>query len=132
MIIRDARLEDNTSIAAIHLSSRMNYKFPDLTHPLFVVRKVAEKDGEVQAACFLRISAETYLFLKPELNPRVKLSTMLALQPEVLSAAWSLGIDDVEARIPEDVEIRFSKRLHQLGWSRNRGWSAWSHETSIM
>lgn len=130
MIVRDARPEDNAAIGAIHLSSGIDYRIPDLNSPLFFVRKVAESENVLLGACFLRIAAETYLWLEPGQSPRSKLKTMQALQPAVLANAWRLGIDDVEARIPETIETRFRKRLTQLGWTPNRnGWRPWSRET---
>ena len=132
MIIRDAKPEDSAAIERFHVSSGLDYKFPDLAHPLFFVRKVAERDGAVIGACFLRIAAETYLWLRPSLAPREKQDAMLAMQPEVMAAAWRLGVDEVEARIPPEIEKKFHKRLTQLGWSKNRGWSAWSRQTAII
>lgn len=131
MIVRDALPSDTQAISDFHKSSGIDYRFPDLEHPLFFVRKVAERDGAVVGACFLRITAETYLWLDPSLRPNVKLELMQVLQPEVLAAAWRAGIDDIEARIPETVQRRFSKRLKQLGWTPNRsGWHPWTRETS--
>lgn len=129
-MVRDAVPEDREAIAKIHAQMGLDYRLPDLEHPLFFVRKVITNDaGEVVGACFLRIQAETYLWLG-DLSPRGKLDAMLELQPAVLSEAYAKGIDDIEARLPETVERRFYKRLKQLGWVRNRpGWFPWSRTT---
>jgi hypothetical protein len=131
MNVRDADPEDNAAIIAIHEGMGMNYLCPDLNNPLFFVKKVAEdENGEVIGACMLRLTAETYLLLSPNLDARSKMMVMNALQPAVLNAAWEQGLDDIEARIPEETEKKFHKRLCRLGWSRNRdAWHAWTRQT---
>jgi hypothetical protein len=130
MTVRDATQRDFASIDRIHRAMGNDYRMPDLAHPLFLVGKVAETEHGVLAACFLRLTAETYLWLDPSLTPRDKMRCMLELQPQVLSEAWQKGLDDVEARIPETTERRFQKRLTQLGWTKNRpGWAPWSVAT---
>lgn len=131
MRTRDAETADRETIRQIHAQNGIDYSLPDLDSPLFCVRKVVEDDnGRVVGACFLRLTAETYLMLSPELTPRDKVTAMQAMQPEVLRSAWELGLDEVEARIPAEIEARFHKRLRCLGWSRNReGWHPWTIAT---
>jgi hypothetical protein len=131
VIVRDANPDDFSRIAEIHAAMGTDYHMPDLAHPLFLVRKVAETETGVSAACFLRLTAECYLWLDPNLTPRCKMDAMNQMQPEVLCAAWEKGLDDIEARIPETIERRFQRRLKQLGWEKARpGWFAWSRATS--
>ena len=131
VLVRDSILSDAEFIKEAHTASGMDYRLPDLESPLFFVRKTVEDtEGNVIGACYLRLTAETYLWLDPNLSPKGKIEAMSAMQPQVLASAWSLGLDDVEARIPEDIEKKFKKRLHQLGWSKDRsGWSPWSRST---
>jgi hypothetical protein len=129
VIVRDAQETDYSRIAEIHRQSGMDYKLPDLANPLFFVRKVIQ-DGDNFAACFLRLTSETFLWVPPTMQPRKKLELMENLQPEVLKAAWERGIDETEAHIPEWMERRFQKRLKQLGWSKDReDWHSWSIAT---
>lgn len=128
-MVRDYRAEDFEQVKALHEASGIDYTMPDLGAPLFVVKKVVERDGKVIAACALRIEVETYLWCGGE--PDDKMTAMLAMQPDILQEAWLLGIDNLVCWIPEDVEARFSKRLKQLGWARDRdGWHSWSRATS--
>jgi hypothetical protein len=131
MNVRDAQPEDFIAIEQIHAKMGMDYQLPDLGQPLFFVRKVTEDEsGQVIGACFLKIAAECYLWLDPDLAPKAKMETMQQMQPEVFRAAWMNGIDDIEARIPETIEQRFHKRLRQLGWTPNReGWHPWTAGT---
>lgn len=128
MIVRNAKPEDAQEIERIHGQMGMDYKLPDLENPLFLVRKVAEdENGHVTAVCYLRLEAETYLWLDPLLDPRKKMETMLTLQPEVLRAGWEQGLNNIVAWIPEAMERKFQRRLHELGWHKDRvGWHSWS------
>lgn len=130
MTVKDAAPDDFPEIARIHDAMGLDYRLPDLSNPLFFVRKVAENGGGgIMGACFLQLAAECYLWLPPNLEPRDKVTVMKALQPEVLKAAWANGLDRVEARIPAEVERRFEKRLRLLGWTPDRaGWRPWSIE----
>lgn len=120
------------AIKAIHAAQKIDYKLPQLESPLFVVKKaVTNEKGEVIGACLLRLTAETMLILSPELSPREKMDAMEAMQPEVLHAAWQLGLDEIEARIETGTEEIFEKRLNQLGWVKDRaGWNPWSKKTN--
>ena len=69
--VRDAMPEDFGAIEQIHAKMGMDYALPALGQPLVFVRKVTTDDsGKVIAACFLRLCAECYLVLEPDLAPR--------------------------------------------------------------
>jgi hypothetical protein len=126
-MVRDAKHEDTPAIAEIHRAMGSDYKFPDISGPLWVVKKVFDADGKVISACALKLTAETYLWLDPSLSPPEKMETMSDLQQSIIEAAWGIGLDDIIARIPEETEAIFKKRLHQLGWGKDRlGWNGWS------
>lgn len=129
---RDPLPEDFPAIEAIHKAMGMDYRIPELDHPLFFVRKVSvDESGKVTGACFLRLTAETYLWLAQDLNPQQKMSTMVNLQQVVVSEAYSKGIDDIDARIPTTIETIFKKGLKRLGWTRCRdGWHPWARQTN--
>jgi len=129
MLVRDANQGDFSDIERIHAEMGLDYKFPDLNSPLWFVKKVVEDKNGILGACFLRLTSETYLWLPKSLDPCAKMEAMMAMQPEVLQAAWAQGIDETEARIPEWMEQKFRKRLTQLGWSQDRpDWHPWSRQ----
>lgn len=132
-MIRDYS-DDAEALRKIHAQMGLDYSLPDLSSPLFAVKKVAiGKDGEVVGAGLLRITAEAFLLLSPSLSNSRKLLTMKSLQPEVLSEAWKLGIDEVECRIPETVlDANFEASLRYFGWSKDRpDWWPWSRSTKL-
>jgi hypothetical protein len=126
-MIRDYKPEDKAAIEAIHGQVGLDYKFPDLDHPLFFVRKVLEVNGNIRAALVLKICAETMLLIDPQQEPQEKLTEMIDLQSSVLSEAYRKGLDDIYAAVPP---IGFDKRLLQLGWIPDRpDWRLWSRST---
>jgi hypothetical protein len=131
MLVRDARPQDIEQIAAIHAAMGMDYQMPNLESPLFLIQKVAEADGKIIAASALKLEAETYLWIAPELSAREKVDAMYGMQPQLIAEAWAKGLDNVVAWIPEDVEKKFRRRLETLGWQRDReGWHSWSRPTT--
>jgi len=128
MSVVDVAPEHHEEIRAIHAAGGLDYRLPDLESPLLIVKKaVVNERGEVIGACLLRLTAETILLLPPESGPKEKMDVMESLQPEVLRAAWEQGLDEISARIPEETEKIFEKRLRQLGWIKARPWAEWGH-----
>lgn len=126
-MVRDANSSDLPVIEAIHQASGADYRLPDLNSPLIVAKKVSVGANGVVGTCFLRLTAETYLILDPNLDPKEKFASIEELQSEILLEAYRLGLDDLNARIPPEITKRFTKRLIQLGWQIGRpDWSAWS------
>lgn len=126
MGVRNYRPEDRGELEQIHRQLGIDYQFPNLENPLFFVRKVLETNGRVHAALVLKVCAETYLLLG-EGKPQDRFLAMKLLQDSVLAEAYSKGLDEIHAAIPE---IGFDKRLAQLGWEKDRpGWNLWTRST---
>jgi hypothetical protein len=124
--VRDYKPEDKAELERIHAKAGIDYKFPDLDHPLFFVRKVLEVNDKVRGALVLKVCAETALLLG-EGKPQDRFLAMKLLQDSVLADAYSKGLDEIHASIPE---IGFDKRLAQLGWEKDRpGWNLWTRST---
>jgi len=131
-VIRDYKIKDFRDVKRIHAQGGLDYQFPDINSPLFIVRKVMTVNDKVVCAVLWRMEVETYLLLDQEstLGPEEKMMALRALQVEGLHELWTKGIDNCVAWIPESVEKHFSKRLTQLGWEPDRdGWRSWSRKT---
>lgn len=115
----------------LHRQTGMDYQLPDLESPLLLVKKaVADGEGRLLGFCVLKLTAECMVTLDPDLRPEEKMEVMTTLSPVVIGEAWRLGLDEVMATIHQDVEKRFTKRLGELGWSKDRdGWALWSRPT---
>ena len=129
MLLRDFTLSDLNRVKEIHEAQGVDYKFPDLTSPLFVVTKVIEHEGVVQACGGMYLQAEAYLWISPEgwTTPQAKLDAIKALDAANLGECWLKGIDVACLYLPPGME-RFGDRLvEDLGWSKDRdGWVTYS------
>lgn len=126
-VIRDFEDADLPALSRIHQEMNLGVKFPDLSSPLFLVKKVSEVDGQVTGALFLRISCETILLCSG--TPQDKMAAIEGLQPPALADAYAKGIDDVHAVVFPDIAKQFRKRLKQMGWTQDREHELWSRRT---
>jgi len=94
------------------------------------VRKVREVEGRVVAACFLRITAETFLLVQG--SPVEKGRAIEELQPEVLREAWQKGLDEIVCVIPPEISDSFAPALEKLGWERTRDWPMYQRSTDAI
>ncbi len=87
MRLRDYRASDFEAVRAIHDKTQIDYTFPDLNSPLFLVTKVIEDDAGVVRACGgAYLQAEVYLWMDPSdwLASAIKLTAINALDGAVL------------------------------------------------
>ncbi len=127
-MVRDALATDFPVIAAMHRAMGSDYRLPDLSSPLIIANKVAVEPQGIVGCSFIRLTAETFLLLDPALNAKRKFQAIQSMHDAIISKAWCLGLDDLNARIPPETSNRFAKRLKQLGWEQSRGWIGWSRE----
>lgn len=123
MSVRDYKPEDEDAIKSIYKEQGFDYDFPELSHPLFLVKKVREIDGRVVAAMCLRITAETFLLVQG--SPESKGRAILELQPEVLREAYEKGLSDIICVIPPQISESFAPVLERMGWEQTRNWPKW-------
>lgn len=131
-IVRDYQPSDLARVKEIHEATGIDYQFPDLSSPLFIVTKVLECDGVVRACVSGYIEIECYLWLDPSdwADPQAKLDAVKELDVEGMAAAWLKGVDTAVLRLPPGME-RFGERLTEdLGFTKDRdGWIIYSKET---
>lgn len=102
---------------------RMNpnpaYEFPDLMHPLMLVRKcVIDEEGKPRLAAFGRLHINALLFVDHAWKtPADRLAALMELQTAMMDDARAKGLDIATTQ----VEGRFAERLAQLGWIRGFG-----------
>lgn len=123
-MIRDYEPKDLEQLISIHKSQGFNYTFPEISSPLFLIKKVREENGRITGALMLRLTAETYLLC--EGSPVAKGRAIEELQPEVLRQAWKMGLNDIFCVIPPEISSEFAPVLQRMGWSRDRDWPMWS------
>ena len=132
MEIRDYRAADLPAIKAIHEATNIDYKFPDINKPIWMVKRVVEHQGKVVAACGLYMQVECYLWLDPSAwaDPETKLAVIEVMDHQAMHEAWTKGIDEAVLYLPPGME-RFGERLTEsLGFSKLRdNWVAYSKTT---
>ena len=128
MKIRPATSDDHAVIQALHDQMGTDYRFPDLSDPLFLLKFVATDDsGHIVGACAIRIEAETYLWLDQSRSTMVKSMAVREMNLVLRIEAWRKGLANLVARIPSAIETKFAPVLTRLGWTRQRdGWIDWN------
>ena len=130
-IVRDYQAADFARVKEIHEATAIDYSFPDLSSPLFLVTKVLEVDGIVRQCGGLYLQCETYLWSDPSEwgTPEEKLEGIRELGESGFHEAWLKGISCAVLWLPPNME-RFGERLvEDLGWTRDRAnWVSYSRE----
>ena len=128
--IRDLTPHDIPEIRRIHEDSQLDYQFPDLLNPLFLVKKVLDVDSRARVCVAGKIQLEAYLFLDHQDNwadPEQKLVAIKEVERAAVDEARAKGVDEVVLWLPPEME-RFGRRLvEDLGFSADRnGWKSFS------
>jgi len=128
--IRDLEPSDVVEVRQIHENSGLDYSFPDLHSPLFLVKKVLILDGQVRAAVGGKIQLEAYLWLDRRddwADPEQKLVAIKEVERVAIEEARSKGVDEVVLYLPPEME-RFGRRLvEDLGFTADRkNWTSYS------
>ena len=127
MIVRQMRAEDVETVKAIHAQMGIDYKFPENLD----FAQVVEQDGKVIGASGNRLVAETYLWIRPDLDPRDKWTAIRLGQQGMLQWARENGVRELIAAICSNVASKFTRRLQMLKWESHRdGWALWSRRVS--
>lgn len=126
MIVRDIEEKDYWAIEKIYGKQNFDYKFPNLSSPLFISRKVCEDEtGKVLGCVVVKLQGECYLFLPPDGKPAEKLEAINKLNESVATDCYSKGLDQITGWIPIEIEEKFSKRLTKLGFIKSK-WNSWT------
>lgn len=129
--MRPYRPEDLDAIKRIHADSKLNYRFPDLSSPLFIVKTVVERAGKPTTLLAGKIDVETYLMTSGTAAER--LEDIEAAQESFLADLWAQGIDTAYCGVPPAVNRHFAKHMERLGWERGRqGWVNFFRDTRPM
>lgn len=126
MLIRTATDKDVSEIERMYHEQGFEYELPDLESPLFVLKTVAENGtGRPEMAAALRLTAETYFFMNRTNPPPHAARMFLALHEETRKLAASLGLDDVHAWPPPELDKKFGHQLMRIGWKKQL-WPSYS------
>jgi hypothetical protein len=125
--IRDIEATDNETIVGLYARTGLPENCrPDITDPLFIIKKMVAKDGETFEAGFLKITGELYLLIDHQLStPEDRWEALQRLCAEGLAQAARMGLAQVSCWIPPQIEQSFAKRLESLGFEKSK-WTCYT------
>lgn len=129
-LVREYTNADLMHFERIHEASELDYKFPDLSSPLFICKTVIERAGKPTTLIAGRLEVETYLMSSG--GPADKWEDIRLAQPAYMQTLWEKGIDSSYCVVPPEVDKHFAKRMRSLGWQPARNWFPWTRETDTI
>jgi hypothetical protein len=124
-MIRPLAIEEHDAVRQIHERDGFDYPAPDLSDPLFVRKLAAETEKGIAGVLAARLTMEMYLFLGDG-EPEERWTTFLELHDAMAEEMKKLGIAEVHAMLPPEIERRFGKRLESIGWVKE--WQSYRFE----
>lgn len=124
-MIRDFRSADLSALQAMYQAQGIDYRFPDLTDPIFATKLVLEDGGTVRMALAARVTTEMFYLRDPKAaDAKTQWEWFQELHRAMEIALWRRGADDAHCWIPPQLKT-FGKRLEQLGWVKET-WPGYS------
>lgn len=128
LLVRPYRPEDLDAIRQLHADSKLDYRFPLIDSPLFLVKTVIERRGRPTTMLAGKIDVEAYLMTSGSAAER--LEDIESAQETFLRELWAKGVDTVYCGVPASVNRHFGKHMERLGWERGRPqWVNWFRNT---
>lgn len=126
-MIRPFEAKDAERIREIHATNNLPAEcLPDLSDPLILHTGIVEIEGRATIACALKGTCELYLFVDHSAGtPEERWQWMLELREYMIRQAWRLGLDQMSAWIPPEIEESFGKRLEEMGFQKSP-WSCYT------
>src|SRR5437868_1063416 len=126
--IRDLEPSDVAEVQRIHEASQIDYAFPNILSPLFLVKKVLSVDGHVRLCVAGYLTSECYLFIDKEdwADPEQKWLAIQEVANAAIAEAKEKGLEETVVWLPPGMD-QFGKRLENLGFSKDRNsWKSYS------
>lgn len=126
-VIRDFSNADFMTIHKIHIANGLDDRcFPNLSDPLFIVKQILEYNGKIAMASFLKGTCEVFFMIDhTQGTPEQRWEWLQEFCLHMREKAWELGLEEMTAWIPPEIEASFAKRLTELGFVRSP-WSSWT------
>jgi hypothetical protein len=130
MKIRVYHPSDLAAIKAMHAQSGLPPEcLPPVESPLLFVKLVAEEDGKVTQAGFVKLTGEAYVLVDHEHGTAERrFETLRYIVAHGLNTASREGLQDVSCWLPPEVQQSFGARLESLGFIK----SPWQSYTALL
>jgi hypothetical protein len=124
MRIRDLKPEDVPVLKAIYEQQGFDYEFPEDLSVFTFIRVAVDENDRPFMALASRRTEEMFMFMDGSWRtPRWRFEAFLRLHESMRALLEKLGVVDVHAWLPPEVEKSFGRRLmRKLNWRR----SLWS------
>jgi hypothetical protein len=116
MKIRHYRESDFEILKQIHAKQGFDYDFPDISEAQFIVRAVYADDNDIPIQAILaRQTVELYMLSDSSVGtPGERLEIFKELYGAVRAELKRLGVADVHAWLPPQVQKSFGRRLVKM------------------
>ncbi len=130
-MIRQFENGDIATAQAIHAANELPENcFPNLfintvhgiveSNPLFVVKGVYESEGKPALMTFLKITGELYLLVDHTVGtPEQRWQWLCEFKEWMVREAWRLGLEQITAWVPPEIEESFGKRMLGMGFVKS-------------
>lgn len=127
IVIRNFTQRDLEAVERIHREAGLPSNcMPDLSNPLFFIRKIVDDNGKVAMAGFLKMTAEAFVLVDHgHETPDWRWQALQKLTGSVLNEAAKKGTEDVTCWPPTEIADSFGSRLEALGFTRSP-WPSYS------
>ena len=126
MVIRTYQAQDLEALKRIHAKRGLPPAcLPDVSNPLFFVQRVIEEDGKPVAALFVKLTAEPFLLLDPDLPTAEAFHKLSILSDVAETAVRKEKIEDITMWIPNEAGEGFGKVVEGLGFVKSP-WQSYS------
>jgi hypothetical protein len=112
---------DSGTLERLHKASNLPQTcLPNSDDPLFLRIAVKEHEGRVVMASALRGACEIYVLVDHTVStPQERMEWLREIKDYMVQEAFRLGLDQITAWVPTEMEANFGKRLIELGFSRS-------------
>jgi glucokinase len=129
MKIRTYQPSDLETLKQIHADRGLPPAcMPEPENPLFIVKKVIEEAGQVQAATFVKLTSEPWLLLDPDLPDKKAVQLVRIISDITSVAAANLGLEEMTCWIPPEAGPSFGKLLESIGYIK----TPWQSYTIVL
>lgn len=107
LIVRDLRPDDLGKVRAI----ATDFPFPDLSNLLYFKQKVAEVNGEIVAAVFVRLTAEGILVVDESAPKTLRTRAAVELINTAKRETYEMGLDEWHAFVQNPTMENLLRRI---------------------
>jgi hypothetical protein len=130
VVVRDMVTEDIPEVRRLWEKQGLDYRFPDMTDPLYFRKKVIQVDGRIVNVIITKVEVETIMINDREWgDTEEKVLAAQLLLDTLVAELKGLGLNQMVAWVPTKVEKAMEPHLKALGWEPDRGeFHTWSKE----